>query len=264
MIDNPSMRPSTLGFLRPFRPIARCAALCALVASLMTVSATAQQPASSGPLATQFPAASIDSVPRADAALAATSSARSRVESEFKAAARACGSDFLVNACLDRARDVQRARLADIDAVELEANRYKRRERADRLDADRAKREAARTANEKADADLRARNRTTYDQKQVQAARENAKRAASDVRRTASPRVHKPAVTASAPASAETAARQRAKNAADYATKQGDAEVHQAEIKRRLAEKTAERKRRAEEKAAKDARSVAAQPAAKP
>ena len=244
MLDNPPMHPPT----RSHR-WSRSGCAAALLIGLFSAAAAAQGP-ELGSLRAQFPPSSIDSVERADAALGATAGAKGRVENEYKSDARGCMKTFMVNDCLDQARTLQRKRLTEIESVELEANRYKRKDRADRTEADRARREAERTGNQKADADLRARNRTNFDSKKAQAQRD-------DAAKTESAKNRKPTAKRTAPVVPATDAALRAKNAADHASKVGEAKTHQVEIKRRLAAKAAERKRRAEEKAVKDAKNVA-------
>ncbi len=211
----------------------------------------------------RFPAGSIDSVDRADAALAATNGAKVRVEKDYKDAARACIAKVLVNACVDEARSERRRRNGDIDAVELEANRFKRRDRADRAEADRTKREADRAASAPADAAQRERNRKAYDDKQAEAARSAADRTRADATRsTPGGRPHGATVKLGPLAGSEPTAEQRAKNAADLAKRQQVAALHAKDIDRRLVEKAAERKRRDDAKAAKDAKAAAAAQAA--
>lgn len=201
-------------------------------------------------LRTQFPAGSIDSVAQADAALGATAGAKARVAKDYKAATRECVKTLLVNDCLDRARLLQQRRIADIDAVELEANRYKRRDHTDKLDADRAQRENERRVKAPADADQRAKNRKSFDDKQSQVARDNADRRKADERRAQTP-PHKPRLSPP-PAAPEVAAAQRAKNAVGYASKVKEVGEHENAIRRNLAAKAADRKRRADAKAARD------------
>jgi|GEM_PF-1852905 len=245
---------------RPVFPRVRRAIAGVALAVLCFAEAEAQTADAVDALRTQFPVGSIDSVSRADAALGATSGAKARVEKDYKTTARNCLKTILVNDCLDAASALQRKRLADIDAVELEANRYKRRDRADHVEADRAQREAERRANAQADADLRARNRKSFEDKQAQAARDAAERAKADVKH-ANATPHKPAVKVAPPTAAEIAARQHAKNAADYTAKVAEAKEHEEAIQRRLASKAADRKRRADEKAAKEAKEAASQAA---
>ncbi len=207
----------------------------------------------------RFPASSIDSAAKAEAALAATNGAKVRVEAEYKTTARECLKKFLVNDCVDDARDVRRRRLADIDAVTVEANRFKRRDRDDRIETERKRREDERVANEKADGEQRARNRQAYADRQEQARREAADRAKSDAARAARPPgAHRPVVKVGPPGSAEAKAAQRAKNAADQAEKVKEAASHRDEMKRRADQKAADRAQRAKDKAAKEAREAKA------
>ncbi len=209
----------------------------------------------------RFPASSIDSTPKADAALAATSGAKQRVEKEYKDTARECMRKFRVNDCLEEARTRKRDRLADIEAIQVKANRFKRRDKAERIEADRTQREKARAANTAADADLRAKNRRDYDERQAQARRERADRTRADTAkagRTSAP--HTPMIRKAKPGNAEANAAQRAKNAAEQAAKVRDAAAHREQLARRHAEKEADRARRAQ--ARKDAERKAAQTAA--
>jgi len=244
MLDNPFMRPP----IRGLRWVRSVCAFLAFAGSLSTA-ATAGPGPELGSLRAQFPTASIDSVERADAALAATAGAKGKVEKDYKSDAQGCAKTFLVNDCLDRARELQRKRLDEITAVELEANRFKRKDRADRTEADRARREAERTGNQKTDDAQRARNRENFDSKQAQAKRDEAAK-------TKSTQDRKPAAKRTPPPVPGNDAAQRAKNAAAHASKVGEAKTHRTEIDRRVAAKAADRKRRAEEKAAKDAKTA--------
>ena len=242
MLDNPAMRP-------PIRGARWVRSACAFVvlAGVLSVANAARPAPELGSLRARFPSSTIDSVERADAALAATAGAKGQVEKDYKADAQGCAKTFLVNDCMDGARELQRKRLDEITSVELEANRFKRKDRADRTEADRARRESERTANQKTDDAQRARNRENFDGKQAQAKRDDAAKA-----RTTQAR--KPTSKRAAPPPPSDDAALRAKNAASYASKVDEAKVHKAEIARRVAANTADRKRRAEEKAAKDAK----------
>ena len=253
MFDNRSMRS----------PIRRSTCI-ALMLCFAATGSRAQADASPAPgsLRALFPPSSIQSNERADQALAATSGAKLRVEKQYKVEARDCADVFLVNACIDQARVRQRQRLGEIDAVELEANRFKRRDKADRIEAERAKREADRTANAGADAEQRARNKKAYEDKQSQRAREVAEQARSAAVRGGPTKTHRPAVRLAKPGDSASATGQRTKNAADHAVKVAEAESHQKDIERRVAAKTADRKRREDEKKARDAK--AAMPVAIP
>lgn len=234
------------------RSFATVAFACAFAAA--SLAAEPADSAASDGLRDRFPAGSIDSVERADAAIAATKGAKGRVEKDFKDQARACLKAILVNQCLDRARDLQRRRTSEIDAVALEADRYKRRERADRLAADRAQRDAERAAKAPADAAQRGRNRDAYEARQVQASRDAKDRADAQSRRSASrPRKPSPPKSLGGDVSAE----QRAKNADAFAAKQAEAVEHRAAIDRRVAAKAADRQRREAAKKEKDAKEAA-------
>lgn len=206
----------------------------------------------------RYPPASIDSVAKADAALADVGKARPQVETDYRTTARACMAGFLVNSCLQDARDLRRKRISQLEAVEVEANRYKRRDHADRLEADRAKKEADRAANAQADSAVRAKKRADYDDRQ-----KSAKRSADQAARDQAARKPKgPVVKPKPRTDAEADAAQRAKNASDQAKKVQEATEHQAEIARRVEEKTKERAQRAAAKAEKDAKDAAAAAAA--
>ena len=245
MLDNPPMPLS----IRAVRWV-RSACVVAALASVFSTATAAQPGPELGSLRAQFPAMSIDSVERADAALSATTGAKGKVEKDYKSDAQGCAKTFLVNDCLDRARELQRKRLDEISSVELEANRFKRKDRADRTEADRARREAERAANQKSDDAQRARNRENFAGKQAQAKRDDAAKSKSAENRKPVPK------RVPSPAPGNDDAAQRAKNAANFASKASDAKAHKAEIARRVAANTADRKRRAEEKAAKDAKAA--------
>ena len=218
--------------------------------------------AADGGLRDRFPASSITSTAKADAALAATGGAKERVEKEYRDTARECMKKFMVTACLDEARTQRRDRLADIEAIQVEATRFKRRDKADRVEADRAQREGNRAANAAADADLRAKNRRAYDERQAQAKREVADRTRTDAARVGRPpATHSPSIKKARPGSPEASAGQRARNAAEQATKVTDAAAHREQLARRHAEKEANRARRAQQQARKEAERKAAQPA---
>ena len=220
------------------------------VALFAATIAEAQPAPADGSLRDRFPPASITSVERADAALDATAGAKGRIELEYRTQARECSGRFLVNECLDAARETQRKRLADIDAVELEANRYKRRDKADRTEADRARREAERAAGAAGDAEMRARNRTAYEARQADAARRSAEATKARARNG------RPAIATRSTAPSGPDAEQRRKNAEAQAQKVSEAAAHRRDIERRIAA-SAERKRRQDEKKGKDAKTAA-------
>lgn len=241
MLDNRAMTASS-------NRVRSILSACAFLAS--TVWCSLAIAAGSGPelgsLRARFPATTIDTVERADAALAATAGAKGQVEKDYRSDAQGCAKAFLVNDCLDRARELRKKRLDEITSVEVEADRFKRKDRSARTEADRARREAERTANQKTDDAQRARSRESFDGKQVQAQRDEAAKANATQSRKPSPK--------RAPPPAADDAAKRSKNAAGYTNKVSEAKAHEAEIARRVAANTADRKRRAEEKAAKAAK----------
>lgn len=256
IVDNPAM-PAFLLFT--FRASLACFALAFACASVAADSGQLRGELPGG-LRERFPVSGIDSKEKADAALAATNGAKFRVENEYKASARECLKNFAVNDCIAGARTLRHDKLAEIDAVEVEANRFKRRDKADRIEADRARHEADRAANAKADADLRARNRKSFDDRSEQARREAAQSAQSAAARAGRPpATHSPLVKLPKPGSAEANAKQRAQNASEQETKVHDATAHREELARRRAHKETERTRRAQERARKDAEMRAAQ-----
>ena len=237
-----------------------CLWLAVLFASSLPCTAVA---AGNDGLRDRFPASSIGTTEKADAALAATSGAKLRVEIKYKAAARECMKKFMVSDCIEEARTLRHDGLAEIDAVQVEANRFKRRDKADRIEAERAQRESDRAANAQADAELRTKNRQNYDGRQEQAKREAADRARSDATRAGhSPAVHRPLIKGAKPGTPEAAAAQRAKNASGQAAKIRDAAAHREQLAHRHAENEADRARRAKQQAQKEAERKAAQNAA--
>ncbi len=211
----------------------------------------------------RFPPSSITSNEKADAALAVTSGAKQRAEKDYKAAAHECQKKFAVNDCIEQARTLRHDRLSEIDAVEVEANRFRRRDKADRIEAERAKREADRSANAKTDADVRARNSKNFEDRSAQAKRDSSERARSEAARAGRPTAtHRPLVKVPKPGSPEANAEQRAKNATGQADKIRDAAVHRDQLARRHAQKETERARRAKQQAKKETESLAAQKSA--
>ena len=222
------------------------------------------QTSTSERLGNRFPAGSIDSIAKADAALAAAGAAKARVESDYKAAASVCLGTFLVNDCVEEARHARRTRLAGIEAVEVEANRYKRREHGDRLAAERAKLEAERKANAPSDARAREQNRAAFEKKQEDA-KKDAKRAETKSTRGAATRAEgsgdRSSVIAPKRKAPGSDGSQRAKNAAEQTEKVREAVEHRDKLAKRRARKEADRARRAKEQAEKSGAPLLTAPA---
>jgi hypothetical protein len=177
------------------------------------------------------------SVEQADARLAQVQKDREAVEAEYSASEQLCYDKFFVNACLDKAREQRRMRLAELRAVEVEANYFKRRsavEARDRELEDRAQKDAAEAAYlaahpkpAKPDPETKPLPKPA-DQSLAQRQAEHDARERERAARTA----------AEAP--------KRAAKAAEFERKKAASEKRQAEIAAKLAEKEEKRKRAAE------------------
>jgi hypothetical protein len=96
-------------------------------------------------LATQFPPQSIDSVERANAALALVPVARAEITLRIAGQRAKCLDNFFTSSCLSDLRESERRATKAVRRVEVEANALLRRERAaerDRAVADRERRAA--------------------------------------------------------------------------------------------------------------------------
>ena len=98
----------------------------------------AAQPAPSlaAPLLQRYPAGSIATREQADGALEEAKATRTALQEEFKKSSEACYERFFATACIDVAKERRRAGLSAVRKVEVEANAWVRRERAE--DRDRA------------------------------------------------------------------------------------------------------------------------------
>ena len=100
-------------------------------------------------LATQFPPKSIDTIERANAALALVPVARAEIERRIASQRFQCYEDFFTSSCLNDLRDSERRANKAVRRVEVEANALLRRERAaerDRAVAERERRAAEQRA----------------------------------------------------------------------------------------------------------------------
>lgn len=208
-------------------------------------------------LAQRYPKGSFSSGAQADAALAEVQRERTAIEAQFADAQYACYSKFFSSPCVDHAKERRRAALKQIREVEVDAEAFKRRERA--AERDRALEQGA--AREAAEAPEREAREQANQQKAAQRAAEREARMAAPPPKAAASAT--PGSKAAAPApgrdrvaehdakmrAAETdgaaQASQRAQNVADYQRKQEEAKERQ----RRVAEKVAERERKLKESA---------------
>lgn len=80
------------------------------------------------------------SVEQADATLAQVAKDRAAVQERYAASEKLCYDKFFVNNCLDQAKEIRRAALAELRAVEVEASHFKRQDSVDKRDAELAER----------------------------------------------------------------------------------------------------------------------------
>ncbi|MUI14998.1 hypothetical protein GJV26_21385 [Massilia dura] len=186
----------------------------------------------------------VRSVEQADAQLAQVAKDRAAAESEYAASEQVCYAKFFVNNCLDKAKELRRARLAELRTMEIDANYFKRKH------------------------DVGLRDRELEDRNQRDAV-ESASRAANPP----APRVNpadkprpQPAKTLPAQKQAEHAAREqqhtaqaaaeageRAKKVEEYRQKQAEAAERQKRVAEKKADREAKRARREADEAAKKA-----------
>jgi colicin import membrane protein len=88
------------------------------------------------------------SVAEADARLAKAAADRARTEAVFVADERQCYTRFMVNDCLDKAREKRREGLWGLRGIEVEAQRFIRQAKVDERDRELAKAEAQAKADE--------------------------------------------------------------------------------------------------------------------
>lgn len=74
------------------------------------------------------------SLAEAGSKLADAKARRAAIEAEFAASEQACYNKFFVNSCLDNAREERREGLAVVRAIEVEAELFQRREKANARD----------------------------------------------------------------------------------------------------------------------------------
>ncbi|MCX7217002.1 MAG: hypothetical protein NTZ96_11885 [Burkholderiales bacterium] len=119
---------------------------CAIVGAQPVAATGAVTSAAEQALATQFPPKSIDTIERANAALALVPVARAEIERRIASQRFQCYEDFFTSSCLNDLRDIERRANKAVRRVEVEANALLRRERA--AERDRAVAERERRASE--------------------------------------------------------------------------------------------------------------------
>ncbi len=125
------------------RPAPVASMLAAMVVMLVTMLPVL--PAHAGPemaLVQSYPAKSISSVARADAALVDARPVREAVEQIYLDEQAACYERFLVSSCLADAKDKRRKSLQQVRRIEVEAHAFLRKDKADERDRAVAERQA--------------------------------------------------------------------------------------------------------------------------
>ena len=193
------------------------------------------------------------SVEQADARLAQVKKDREAVEAEFNASEALCYDKFFVNSCIDKAKEQRRLRLAELRAVEVEANYFKRRnsvEVRDRELEDRAQKDASEAAYNaahpkppKIDPALKPAPKAAAVSVQQRQAEHDAREQARAAQEAA-------------------AAPKRAAKAAEFERKKAESEKRQAEVRAKVAEKEEKKRRAAEAQKAEAAKAEAAAKAA--
>ena len=114
----PAMKPRFLAFVM------------AVIATGLTMTVPVQAAPLEQVLVSRYPAGTISSVQVAQAALADVDSARRETEQRFSSQRAECFEKFFTSSCLADAKEERRAALHNIRKVEVEANAFLRKERA--------------------------------------------------------------------------------------------------------------------------------------
>ena len=231
-------------------PILRSATLATVT---LTLSFTLAACAGPEPVARDVPPPPVTSVAQADQQLAAVARERAAIEAGFAERERVCYTKFLVNNCLDEAKDRRRSALAAQRAIEVQAARFKRQAVVDERDRNLAEAEKR------------------YREEEARLAAQPPKPAPSVTplppprKPTAPTRVAERNARDQAAREKEAAtAGERAANVRAYEQRKADAQEHQRRVAQRKAEKAAKAAKEAEEakaKAAKDAEEARAKAA---
>ena len=135
-----------LASLSPSTAVARVqrGALLGMAAALLTLSASAQAADTAEPLksvtepatelAARYPLESLTTVETANLAVTDVANAKAEVEARDLEQRRACYQKFFMNHCLDLAKDQRRLAMKTIRPVDITANAFLRRDRADERD----------------------------------------------------------------------------------------------------------------------------------
>jgi len=109
-------------------------AVTVLLLALCSACATSQ-PEVNTDVVINFPKTDkVTSVAQADAVLEAVSLSRSQIDWRYKQKEQICYTRFFVNHCILAAKDEKRADLARVKTMEVEANRFKRKDNVEQMD----------------------------------------------------------------------------------------------------------------------------------
>lgn len=196
------------------------------------------------PFNERFPSGTIDSVEHADAALAQSNLEREIIDDQYLDAQRGCYQKFFVSHCLEVAKERNRVAVKQVKEVEVEANAFKRKAKADDRDqvlADQRQKDEQdaieRAADQKAHEAAAARKLSDSVAKEQQVKEREQQTAGQEdlrVRQHAEKQRQESAAEA-------TKAPQRAANEQAYKQKVQKAEAHRKEVEERQAQKARER-----------------------
>lgn len=169
------------------------------------------------------------SLAEADRKLADAIAKRSAIEAEFAASEQVCYKKFFVNSCLEKAKEKRREALAVVRSIEVEAELYQRRDKADARD-----RALAESQKEfEADAAQRAANPRP---ERVEEPAPEPKPIAAQTNRAAANAAKLKRIAEKEQAEAG----QRAQNAANFEKKRLESERREAQRRKRQAEREAD------------------------
>lgn len=210
----------------------------------------------------EYPSGSIVTLASAEQALLDAAARRAEIEAQYKRDESPCYARFFVTRCVDAGKDRRRKAVAEVRAVEVEADYIKRRDRADQRD----KAQAERVAQDIAEAPQRQKETQEHEKaaadKAAQKAADQATAAASEKRQAgidplARQRGHDIKVNQAQMAEPVDQGK-RAANVAAFGKKQSDAAAAQKNVTESKARKAAEAKAAAERAAANLAAEAAA------
>lgn len=230
---------------RRLLPVASCTAF---LLALLPLAATAAEQVYGTPgkptFDQRYPSGSIRSVESADDVLSEASTERDVIADQYIDDQRACYKKFFVSSCLEDAKERNRVAVKQVRDVEVEANAYKRQDKADERD----KSLAEQHAKDEQDA-----ARRMQDQKEKEAASARKIKESASKQQQVSDRERQSAGQQDARVKAHEAqvrktqaeeaakAPQRAANEQAYKEKVKQAEAHRLDVEAKKAEKTRER-----------------------